>query len=98
MLNLSSRLFKISVSSPITDPPISNELTMKIATKQLITLNQKDISEILLAIGMGKHIDAFKENNIQGQILERVSDSDLKDIGIARFNEIKKIQHHFLLA
>jgi len=73
------------------------EFKKKISTRQLGSLSQQEVTQVLIEIGQEKHANSFQEKEICGDNLSGMTDSDLKDIGVASFKERKQILHHFEL-
>jgi len=71
------------------------EFKKKISSKQLSSLNQQEVTQVLIEIGQEKHVNSFQEKEICGYMLSGMAESDLRDIGISSLFERKKILHHF---
>jgi hypothetical protein len=50
-----------------------------------------DIDSWLRGIGLPQHAELFRANDIDGELLGRVTNDDLKDIGVASFGHRKKL-------
>ena len=50
-----------------------------------------DIDGWLLRIGLPQYAELFRANDIDGELLGRLTNDDLKDIGVASFGHRKKL-------
>jgi len=50
-----------------------------------------DIDEWLRRIGLGQYAEAFRANDIDAELLGRLTNDDLRDIGVASFGHRKKL-------
>ncbi len=51
----------------------------------------RDIAEWLGALGLGRYTDAFAENDIDGDILLRLTNDDLREIGVSSVGHRRKL-------
>ena len=49
----------------------------------------EDVCEWLEAIGLGEHVDSFKENEMMGEHLLDISKDDLKELGVKKLGHQK---------
>ena len=50
-----------------------------------------DIDGWLRRIGLAQYAEIFRANDIDGELLRRLTNDDLKDIGVASFGHRKKL-------
>jgi SAM domain (Sterile alpha motif) len=50
-----------------------------------------DIDGWLRGIGLAQYAEIFRANDIDGELLRRLTNEDLKDIGVASFGHRKKL-------
>ncbi|XP_057291686.1 uncharacterized protein LOC130614282 [Hydractinia symbiolongicarpus] len=64
--------------------------TDKTMSKKVDKMSVLEICDVLRSLNLGKHIENFKSNQIDGALLCELETSELKDVGLSGF-EIKKI-------
>ena len=53
----------------------------------------RDVAEWLGALGLSQYKDAFAENDIDGDILLRLTNDDLREIGVSSVGHRRKHQY-----
>lgn len=72
------------------DTPNTDKHTDKTVSKNVDKMSVAEICDVLRSLNLGKHIENFKSNQIDGELLCELETDELKDIGLSGF-EIKKI-------
>jgi hypothetical protein len=70
---------------------LSKEDAQHGATSQLAMMSAEEVAEWLKKHGHGVAAERFKANDVTGDILETLTDENLKVVGIASFGERKKL-------
>ena len=59
------------------------------------TLTVDDIAEFLIKIKLGQHVQLFTDNDVDGRLLLKLTDDDLKDLGVDNGFHRRKIISKF---
>ena len=67
----------------------SNKATSEVDSKQanisrLRSLSKTQVSKLLTSLGMEEHVDQFKREDIDGDLLADMNDACLEDVGIKK--------------
>ena len=59
----------------------------------LRSLSIDNVSDLLMELGLGTHIESFRKGGVSGELLEQINDTDLITLGIFNLIERKKLLH-----
>ena len=76
---------------PAIPPQDSEEAEPHYKTTPLGEWSVEDVCEWLEAIGLGEHIESFKENEMMGEHLLDISKEDLKELGVKKLGHQKSL-------